>query len=238
LAQAGSVLARQSDPRDGLDHRDQHVARLALLRHQSARRPADGSSRALRGGHDRRRRRMAALPLRDPAAAAPDHPPRDAVLGHLPLRRLSARLRPHARRPAERHQSVRDLCVRHSDGRRPARARRLGGVGDAAGALIADRGVDHLHAEELMVTGHGRIESIVRVWLPVGFFLVLALFPFYWMAITSLKPNAELYNRTVMPLIVHTPTLKHYVDLLTKTSFLLWTWNTMLVALVATAISL
>ena len=89
-----------------------------------------------------------------------------------------------------------------------------------------------------MVTGHGRIESVVRVLLPVGFFLVLALFPFYWMAITSIKPNAELYNRTVMPLIVHTPTLKHYVDLLTKTSFLVWTWNTMLVAVVATAISL
>jgi multiple sugar transport system permease protein len=77
-----------------------------------------------------------------------------------------------------------------------------------------------------MVTGHGRLERIVRLWLPVGFFLVLALFPFYWMAITSIKPNAELYNRNVMPLIVHAPTLKHYVDLLTKTSFLVWTWNT------------
>jgi multiple sugar transport system permease protein len=76
------------------------------------------------------------------------------------------------------------------------------------------------------------------VWLPVGFFLLVALFPFYWMAITSIKPNAELYNRNVMPLIVHAPTLKHYVDLLTKSSFLLWTWNTMLVAVVATAISL
>jgi multiple sugar transport system permease protein len=97
---------------------------------------------------------------------------------------------------------------------------------------------DFLHAEELMVTGHGRLERAVRLWLPVGFFLVLALFPFYWMAITSLKPNAELYNKNIMPLIVHAPTLKHYVDLLTKTSFLLWTWNTMLIAIVATAISL
>ena len=87
-----------------------------------------------------------------------------------------------------------------------------------------------------MVTGEGRIRQAVRVWLPVGFFLVVALFPFYWMAITSIKPNAELYNRNVMPLIVHAPTLKHYVDLLTKSSFLLWTWNTMLVAVVATAI--
>jgi multiple sugar transport system permease protein len=72
----------------------------------------------------------------------------------------------------------------------------------------------------------------------VGFFLVLALFPFYWMAITSLKPNSELYNRHVMPLVLHHPTLKHYIDLLTQTSFLTWTWNTMLVAIVSTAISL
>jgi len=89
-----------------------------------------------------------------------------------------------------------------------------------------------------MVTGHGPIERLVRLWLPVGFFLVLALFPFYWMAITSLKPNAELYNRRIMPLVVHNPTLKHYIDLLTETSFLVWTWNTMLVAVVSTAISL
>ena len=80
-----------------------------------------------------------------------------------------------------------------------------------------------------MVTGHGPVERLVRVWLPVSFFLVLALFPFYWMAITSLKPNSELYNRHVMPLVLHHPTLKHYIDLLTQTSFLTWTWNTMLV---------
>jgi multiple sugar transport system permease protein len=90
----------------------------------------------------------------------------------------------------------------------------------------------------MMVLGQGRAERVVRVWLPVGFFLVLALFPFYWMAITSLKPNAELYNKNLMPLLIRNPTLKHYVDLLTQTSFLLWTWNTMLVAVVSTAISL
>ena len=89
-----------------------------------------------------------------------------------------------------------------------------------------------------MVTGHTRLEQAVRVWLPVGFFLLLALFPFYWMAITSVKPNAELYNKNMMPLLVHNPTLKHYVGLLTETSFLLWTWNTLLVAVISTAISL
>jgi multiple sugar transport system permease protein len=89
-----------------------------------------------------------------------------------------------------------------------------------------------------MVNGLGRFKRLLRIWLPIGFFLVLALFPFYWMAITSLKPNAELYNTRMMPLLVHHPTLKHYVDLLTETSFLEWTWNTMLVAIVSTAISL
>jgi multiple sugar transport system permease protein len=89
-----------------------------------------------------------------------------------------------------------------------------------------------------MVTGYGPVERLLRLWLPLVFFLVLALFPFYWMAITSLKPNAELYNTRMMPLLVSHPTLKHYVDLLTQTSFLTWTWNTMLVAVVSTAISL
>jgi multiple sugar transport system permease protein len=58
------------------------------------------------------------------------------------------------------------------------------------------------------------------------------------MAITSLKPNSELYNTHMMPLILHHPTLKHYVDLINDTSFLTWTYNTMLVAVVSTAISL
>src|SRR5260370_874188 len=79
---------------------------------------------------------------------------------------------------------------------------------------------------------------LLTLWLPLGVSLVFALFPFYWMAITSLKSNQELYNRKVMPLIVHNPTLKHYVDLITETNFLEWTWNTLLVAAVSTAISL
>jgi multiple sugar transport system permease protein len=89
-----------------------------------------------------------------------------------------------------------------------------------------------------MVEDGGWRVRALRLWLPLGFFLIFALFPFYWMAITSLKPNQELYNPQLMPLIVRHPTLKHYVDLLSETDFLVWTWNTMLVATVSTAISL
>jgi multiple sugar transport system permease protein len=89
-----------------------------------------------------------------------------------------------------------------------------------------------------MVGARGLGVRTVRLYLPLGFFLIAMLFPFYWMAITSIKPNRELYNAKIMPLIVHQPVLKHYVDLLDQTNFLSWTYNTMLVAVVTTVVSL
>src|SRR5262249_45994506 len=90
----------------------------------------------------------------------------------------------------------------------------------------------------MMVERRGWTVRAVKLWLPLGFFMIFTLFPFYWMAVTSLKPNQELYNRKIMPLIVYHPTLKHYIDLISETSFLTWSYNTMLVAVVSTAISL
>src|SRR3989454_10365742 len=89
-----------------------------------------------------------------------------------------------------------------------------------------------------MVGGRGLLGRTLRLYLPLGFFLVAMLFPCYWMAITSIKPNSELYSQRVMPLIVHPPTLRHYVDLFDQTNFLTWPYNTMLVAVVTTVISL
>jgi multiple sugar transport system permease protein len=90
----------------------------------------------------------------------------------------------------------------------------------------------------MMVERRGFTIRAAKLWLPLGAYVIFTLFPFYWMVVTSLKPNKELYSRKIMPLIVYHPTLKHYVDLLTETNFLLWTWNTLLVAVVSTAISL
>ena len=89
-----------------------------------------------------------------------------------------------------------------------------------------------------MVGGKRLGGRMLRLYLPLAFFVVAMLFPFYWMLVTSIKPNRELYNAKVMPLIVHQPTLKHYIDLLSETNFLTWTYNTMLVAVVTTVISL
>src|SRR6266403_622969 len=89
-----------------------------------------------------------------------------------------------------------------------------------------------------MVGGRGLGGRMLRLYVPLAVFIVGMLFPFYWMLITSIKPNRELYNARIMPLIVYQPTLKHYVDLLYETNFLTWTYNTMLVAVVTTVISL
>ena len=89
-----------------------------------------------------------------------------------------------------------------------------------------------------MVGGRALGTRMLRLYLPLAVCLVFMLFPFYWMLITSIKPNRELYSQKIMPLIVHQPTLKHYIDLLTETNFITWTYNTMLVAVITTAVSL
>jgi multiple sugar transport system permease protein len=88
-----------------------------------------------------------------------------------------------------------------------------------------------------MVGGREFGVRLRRLYLPLAVFVVLMLFPFYWMLITSIKPNRELYSQKIMPLVVYQPTLKHYIDLLWETNFLVWTYNTMLVAIVTTAVS-
>jgi multiple sugar transport system permease protein len=88
-----------------------------------------------------------------------------------------------------------------------------------------------------MVGGRDFVTRLRRLYLPLAGFVILMLFPFYWMLITSIKPNRELYSQKIMPLVVYQPTLKHYIDLLYETNFLLWTYNTMLVAVVTTVVS-
>ncbi len=69
-------------------------------------------------------------------------------------------------------------------------------------------------------------------------FLVFALFPFYHIALTSLKQDRELYDRHAVPLVIRqAPTLEHYAKLLWETEFFTWTKNSLLVTLLATGAS-
>jgi multiple sugar transport system permease protein len=79
---------------------------------------------------------------------------------------------------------------------------------------------------------------VVTIYLPLAGFLLVLLFPFYWMAVTTIKPNEELLSREGNPFWVVNPTLDHIKKLLFETSYPDWLWNTMLVAVVATFLSL
>src|SRR5437899_7429964 len=81
-------------------------------------------------------------------------------------------------------------------------------------------------------------KRLLGLWLPLAGFLVVALFPFTWLAAACPKTNAELYDPKAMPLAIRHPSLVHYIDLLRETNFLTWIANTMLVAVIATGISL
>ena len=102
-------------------------------------------------------------------------------------------------------------------------------------------------------------KRVVFFHVPLLFFVLFALFPFYWMFVTSIKSTQETYNREVNPYVpvtcmatvaeqVHSrqfngPALMdgclyHWRALLRDTLFVRWLENTLLVAIVSTAISL
>ena len=83
-----------------------------------------------------------------------------------------------------------------------------------------------------------RRHRFVTVWLPLAMFLVALLFPFYWMAITTFKPNEELLSREGNPFWVQNPTFDHIRKLLFDTAYPDWLINTMIVSVVATFVSL
>jgi multiple sugar transport system permease protein len=80
---------------------------------------------------------------------------------------------------------------------------------------------------------------LVVIYLPLAVFVFVLLFPFYWMAVTALKPNAELTNfRDYSPFWPSNPTLQHIRYLLFETSYPGWLLNTMVVAVGSTILSL
>jgi multiple sugar transport system permease protein len=79
---------------------------------------------------------------------------------------------------------------------------------------------------------------VVVTWIPLGIFTFVLLFPFYWMGITSFKPDNELLSRDGNPFWVINPTLAHFNKLLFHTSYPEWLWNTMVVSVVSTFVSL
>jgi multiple sugar transport system permease protein len=80
---------------------------------------------------------------------------------------------------------------------------------------------------------------VVTLYLPLFVILVVLLFPFYWMALTSIKPDEQLIDMDKFnPFWVVHPTFKHISKLLFETQYPRWLWNTMYVAVGATTLSI
>ena len=80
---------------------------------------------------------------------------------------------------------------------------------------------------------------ILVVYLPLAVFIFVLLFPFYWMAITAVKPDNQLTDyENYSPFWVVGPTLKHMRYLLFETSYPEWMWNTVIVSVASTVIAL
>jgi multiple sugar transport system permease protein len=92
-----------------------------------------------------------------------------------------------------------------------------------------------------MVAG-GRWKRWVGLYLPLGAFVLLTLFPFYYMAVTSLRPDREMYipwNRpNFAPFWTLQPTLEHFALLFRETLFLRWLLNTLIISVLSTGIAL
>src|ERR1700749_3878198 len=105
-----------------------------------------------------------------------------------------------------------------------------------AKVITAAAATDHSEGMSYLQTLPRRL---ITLYLPLSIILIVLLFPFYWMALTAIKPDDQLldldkYN----PFWTWTPTLKHIEQLLFQTNYPHWLWNTMLVAVSATVISI
>jgi multiple sugar transport system permease protein len=94
-----------------------------------------------------------------------------------------------------------------------------------------------------MITGvrsrAARMRSTTFAYANLLPFIFFALFPFYFMLITSFKSNAELYSLKSVPLWIQKGVIvDHYRYLFFRTEFLIWIKNSLIISVAATSISL
>jgi len=88
-----------------------------------------------------------------------------------------------------------------------------------------------------------RVVAVILHRATILFFIAFAIFPFYWMVVTSFKQNADLYvgatNVAHNPFLFNLPpTLDHLRILFGQTLYLTWLRNTLFVGLVVVGITL
>ena len=83
------------------------------------------------------------------------------------------------------------------------------------------------------------VSRLFTLWLPLAFFLVFTLLPFWYMLVISLKDQQlEVNDPKVFPFWPFHPNLNQYIDLFARTQFPRWALNTTIIASLSTIVSL
>ncbi len=91
--------------------------------------------------------------------------------------------------------------------------------------------------QSIVNRGKHPVKRLFLLGIPLAVILLFLLFPYYWTLVTSLKPNAELYSTKVVYWPAN-PSLDAYTQLFGKFNFLKPMWNSFIVAIITTILSL
>jgi multiple sugar transport system permease protein len=85
-----------------------------------------------------------------------------------------------------------------------------------------------------------RLKEQGAAWLVVGPFAIVLAFPFYWMLVTALKTDVDLYNTENVPFKFQegSPTTRNFEFLFENTQYRTWLENTAIVGAVVVVITL
>ena len=82
-----------------------------------------------------------------------------------------------------------------------------------------------------------KVSRIFQIWLPLILFTLFILFPYYWMFVTSVKPDADIISKPVQYWAANF-TWEHYKDLFGYFNFLKYMGNSLIIAVGTTVLSL
>ena len=89
------------------------------------------------------------------------------------------------------------------------------------------------------MVGSERLSNrLLNIYLPLAFYVVFLLFPFYWMTLVSFKHTNDIFDMKFNPFWIKKITLENYVYLFQETAFSEWVKNTLIVSVVSTVLSL
>ncbi len=71
-------------------------------------------------------------------------------------------------------------------------------------------------------------------WVVIAIFMLINLFPFFWIFITSIKPSNEIFGSTAFQIIADNPTLHNYYKVIFEKNILRAVMNSFIVSVVTT----